>query len=58
MSDNFFYKPKEGDKLRILPNMDFGSLYSSTIRMHLFGGKARRSKIKKILKKIYDSGRN
>lgn len=55
MSENFF-KPRERGKVRILPSMDFSSLYPSVIN---FGGnRARKLKIKKILNRIYDSRRN
>lgn len=58
MSD-IFYKPKKGGKIRILPsfieNMDFSSLYPSVIKI---SKRTRKSKIKNILSKIYDSGRN
>lgn len=53
-----FYKPIEGDKIRILP-MDFASLYPSSVKKYFFSPvPLRKSKIKRVLNKIYDSGRN
>jgi DNA polymerase elongation subunit (family B) len=55
---NSFYNPKERGTIKILP-MDFASLYPSSFKKYFFNHVLlRKSKTKKVLNKIYDTGRN